>query len=91
MFARFRDCEDDSTAGPEGVGDDSREAAKVRASHLSIRPFCHCLIPQKGYMRSVCLASGSGGGEIPCSCSLAVHAGVTNLLELLSVDDVIVD
>ena len=38
MFARFRDCEDDSTAGPEGVGDDSREAAKVRASHLSIRP-----------------------------------------------------
>ena len=39
--------------------------------------FCHCLIPQKGYMRSVCLASGSGGGEIPCSCSLAVLAGVT--------------
>jgi len=37
VFARFRDCEDDSTAGPEGVGDDSREAAKVRASHLSIR------------------------------------------------------
>jgi len=47
------------------------------------------LIPQKGYIRSVCWASGPGGGESPCS--LAMLAGIANLLELLSVDDAVVD
>ncbi|OEL13597.1 hypothetical protein BAE44_0025384, partial [Dichanthelium oligosanthes] len=36
LYAGFRDCEDDAAAGPEGAGDDSREASEVRVSHLSL-------------------------------------------------------
>jgi len=80
-LAGFRDREDDAAAGPEGDGDDSQEASKVRVSHLCCKrkmrfvassfneldfsSFCNCPIPQEEYVRSVCGASGSRGGKEP--------------------------